>query len=133
MPCCAFCCAGIGPKGILRVVVLAAIIAGAALLAYLLPVAKYLPCPYCHISSFIGWSYFVMWSVSFYPQLVINYRRKSVAGISLDFLALNVAGGRGSHTDSASTGRGILHHCSVAVCWSSVTALCRLCTISARY
>ncbi|KAF6260869.1 PQ loop repeat-domain-containing protein [Scenedesmus sp. NREL 46B-D3] len=79
-------------KAVLRTVVLFGILCGAAVLAALLPVSKYLPCPYCTISSYIGWTYFLMWSASFYPQLIINWRRKSVAGVSFDFLAFNVAG-----------------------------------------
>ncbi|KAJ1797088.1 hypothetical protein LPJ59_003351, partial [Coemansia sp. RSA 2399] len=37
-------------------------------------------------------TYFVAWSVSFYPQIVLNYRRKSVEGLSIDFLVYNVYG-----------------------------------------
>ncbi|KAI8610116.1 PQ loop repeat-domain-containing protein [Chytriomyces sp. MP71] len=44
------------------------------------------------LSSLLGWSYFVAWSVSFYPQMVLNYRRGSVEGLSLDFAVLNVFG-----------------------------------------
>ncbi|GJJ77784.1 cystinosin [Entomortierella parvispora] len=44
------------------------------------------------ISHLIGWAYFFAWSASFYPQAIYNYRRKSVQGLSLDFLALNVVG-----------------------------------------
>lgn len=44
------------------------------------------------ISSIIGWVYFVAWSVSFYPQIFINCKRKSVTGLSFDFLALNFMG-----------------------------------------
>lgn len=44
------------------------------------------------ISSVIGWIYFVAWSVSFYPQIYINYKRKSVVGLNFDFLALNIVG-----------------------------------------
>ena len=33
-------------------------------------------------------------SVSFYPQLISNYRRKSVEGLSLDFQLLNLLGFR---------------------------------------
>jgi hypothetical protein len=29
-----------------------------------------------HISAVIGWIYFVAWSVSFYPQIYENWRRK---------------------------------------------------------
>ncbi|XP_052863703.1 cystinosin homolog, partial [Anopheles cruzii] len=44
------------------------------------------------ISDVIGWIYFAAWTVSFWPQMIINYRRKSVIGLSFDFLALNVVG-----------------------------------------
>ncbi|KAF9917611.1 hypothetical protein BX616_000446 [Lobosporangium transversale] len=44
------------------------------------------------ISHFIGWAYFIAWSASFYPQAILNYRRKSVQGLSLDFIYLNVFG-----------------------------------------
>jgi len=44
------------------------------------------------ISTIIGWVYFAAWSVSFYPQIVDNFRRKSVIGLNFDFLALNIVG-----------------------------------------
>ncbi|KAK9723071.1 hypothetical protein K7432_002178 [Basidiobolus ranarum] len=44
------------------------------------------------ISQIIGWIYFLAWTVSFYPQLIQNYRRKSVQGLSVDFLMYNVVG-----------------------------------------
>ncbi|XP_031211035.1 cystinosin isoform X5 [Mastomys coucha] len=44
------------------------------------------------INQVIGWIYFVAWSVSFYPQVIQNWRRKSVIGLSFDFLALNLTG-----------------------------------------
>ncbi|KAK4875906.1 hypothetical protein RN001_012328 [Aquatica leii] len=40
----------------------------------------------------IGWVYFIAWSVSFYPQIYINYKRKSVVGLNFDFLVLNLIG-----------------------------------------
>ncbi|KAL5017208.1 hypothetical protein ScPMuIL_006797 [Solemya velum] len=40
----------------------------------------------------IGWIYFVAWSVSFYPQVYINWKRKSVIGLNFDFLAYNLTG-----------------------------------------
>ncbi|KAJ7308803.1 hypothetical protein JRQ81_008070 [Phrynocephalus forsythii] len=40
----------------------------------------------------IGWIYFLAWSVSFYPQVLENWWRKSVVGLSFDFLALNLTG-----------------------------------------
>ncbi|KAJ9593817.1 hypothetical protein L9F63_027539, partial [Diploptera punctata] len=45
-----------------------------------------------HISAVIGWIYFVAWSVFLYPQIYINFKRKSVVGLNFDFLALNVVG-----------------------------------------
>ncbi|KAE8293885.1 Cystinosin [Larimichthys crocea] len=44
------------------------------------------------ISQVIGWIYFLAWSVSFYPQVWENWRRKSVIGLNFDFLALNLTG-----------------------------------------
>ncbi|EGT59144.1 hypothetical protein CAEBREN_29200 [Caenorhabditis brenneri] len=40
----------------------------------------------------VGWTYFVAWSVSFYPQMYLNFKRKSVVGLNFDFLALNLVG-----------------------------------------
>uniref|UniRef100_A0A182JYN5 Cystinosin homolog n=1 Tax=Anopheles christyi TaxID=43041 RepID=A0A182JYN5_9DIPT len=44
------------------------------------------------ISSVIGWIYFAAWTVSFWPQMIVNYRRQSVVGLSFDFLTLNLVG-----------------------------------------
>ncbi|XP_053680509.1 cystinosin homolog [Anopheles nili] len=44
------------------------------------------------VSQVIGWIYFAAWTVSFWPQMIINYRRKSVIGLSFDFLTLNLVG-----------------------------------------
>ncbi|KAI8358456.1 PQ loop repeat-domain-containing protein [Choanephora cucurbitarum] len=44
------------------------------------------------ISTLIGWCYFTAWSISFYPQVVLNWQRKSVQGLSIDFLCYNVYG-----------------------------------------
>lgn len=43
-------------------------------------------------STVVGWVYFVAWSVSFYPQIIENFRRKSVIGLNFDFLGLNIVG-----------------------------------------
>ncbi|XP_018577032.1 cystinosin homolog [Anoplophora glabripennis] len=43
-------------------------------------------------SLVIGWLYFVAWSISFYPQIYINWRRKSVVGLNFDFIVLNIIG-----------------------------------------
>jgi len=44
------------------------------------------------ISTIIGWVYFLAWSVSFYPQVYENWKRKSVVGLNFDFLMLNLIG-----------------------------------------
>ena len=43
-------------------------------------------------SSVVGYNYFVLWSVCFYPQVLLNYRRKSTKGLSNDFALLNFMG-----------------------------------------
>ncbi|XP_025835848.1 cystinosin homolog [Agrilus planipennis] len=43
-------------------------------------------------SIIIGWTYFVAWSISFYPQIYINFRRKSVVGLNFDYVGLNIVG-----------------------------------------
>ncbi|XP_063217336.1 cystinosin homolog isoform X2 [Bacillus rossius redtenbacheri] len=48
--------------------------------------------PIALVSTIVGWLYFVAWSVSFYPQIYENWRRKSVVGLNFDFLALNLLG-----------------------------------------
>ena len=48
--------------------------------------------PYGRLSSVIGWTYFSCWSVSFWPQIFLNASRKSVEGLSFDYLALNILG-----------------------------------------
>lgn len=45
-----------------------------------------------YASVVVGWIYFAAWSVSFYPQIYINFRRKSVVGLNFDFIALNLVG-----------------------------------------
>ncbi|EDW28177.1 GL27354 [Drosophila persimilis] len=45
-----------------------------------------------YTSIVFGWVYFVAWSVSFYPQIWINFRRKSVEGLNFDFVILNIVG-----------------------------------------
>lgn len=44
------------------------------------------------INQVIGWLYFVAWSISFYPQAFLNWKRKSVVGLNFDFLAYNLTG-----------------------------------------
>eukprot|EP01091_Cochliopodium_minus_P003947 TRINITY_DN13885_c0_g1_i1.p1 TRINITY_DN13885_c0_g1~~TRINITY_DN13885_c0_g1_i1.p1 ORF type:complete len:281 (-),score=16.45 TRINITY_DN13885_c0_g1_i1:46-888(-) len=44
------------------------------------------------LSKIVGWGYFVAWSVSFYPQIVENYMRKHVKGLSFDYVLYNFTG-----------------------------------------
>lgn len=43
-------------------------------------------------SLVIGWAYFGAWSLSFYPQVVLNWERRSVVGFAFDFAGLNLVG-----------------------------------------
>jgi cystinosin len=43
-------------------------------------------------SAVVGWLYFVAWSASFYPQAFLNWKRKSVVGLSMDYLDYNILG-----------------------------------------
>eukprot|EP00934_Nitzschia_sp_Nitz4_P005315 Nitzschia sp. Nitz4//scaffold331_size19140//7680//8882//NITZ4_008733-RA/size19140-processed-gene-0.33-mRNA-1//1//CDS//3329548179//5305//frame0 len=47
---------------------------------------------YRYVSAMVGYIYFLCWSVSFYPQVISNYKRKSTRGLSADFCSLNVVG-----------------------------------------
>ncbi|PVU97142.1 hypothetical protein BB559_002137 [Furculomyces boomerangus] len=44
------------------------------------------------VSMACGWLYFIAWSISSYPQLISNFNRKSVQGISIDFIYLSTLG-----------------------------------------
>lgn len=44
------------------------------------------------IVDILGLTYFLAWSISFYPQLILNYRRKRTDGLSPDFAYLNPLG-----------------------------------------
>jgi cystinosin len=61
-------------------------------LGFAFPPGGAYPAPWDTVSGVIGWIYFVAWSVSFWPQIVLNQRRKSVAGLSFDFAVLNILG-----------------------------------------
>ena len=47
---------------------------------------------YRTLSSCIGYTYFLCWSVSFYPQTISNFKRRSTRGLSPEFAGLNVIG-----------------------------------------
>ena len=44
------------------------------------------------IASMMGWGYTAAWSLSFYPQPLLNYRRKSTSGTTIDFPFINALG-----------------------------------------
>ncbi|KAL5015520.1 hypothetical protein ScPMuIL_009790 [Solemya velum] len=44
------------------------------------------------INAVIGWIYFAAWTISFYPQVILNWYRKSVVGLSFDFTGYNIVG-----------------------------------------
>lgn len=44
------------------------------------------------LGKVFGWLYFVAWSISFWPQNVFNYQRKSVVGLNFDFTLLHWSG-----------------------------------------
>lgn len=47
---------------------------------------------WCTVSQIVGWIYFAAWSVSFYGQIYINWKSKSVKGLSYDFQFYNLTG-----------------------------------------
>ncbi|KAI1438877.1 cystinosin [Xylaria sp. CBS 124048] len=44
------------------------------------------------LSALLGWVYTICWSLSFYPQAILNFKRKSTAGTTVDFPFLNALG-----------------------------------------
>jgi cystinosin len=44
------------------------------------------------LAEISGWAYTLCWGFSYYPQLFKNHSRKSVAGLSLDFMAYSLYG-----------------------------------------
>jgi cystinosin len=47
---------------------------------------------YRPISSILGWVYFFCWTISFYPQIIQNYRRKTTIGMASDKILLDLLG-----------------------------------------
>jgi cystinosin len=44
------------------------------------------------LSLLFGWVYTACWSLSFYPQPLLNYRRRSTSGTTIDFPFINALG-----------------------------------------
>ncbi len=55
------------------------------------------------VSAIFGWIYFICWSLSFYPQAMLNYRRKTTSGTTVDFPMINCLGKRYSPTPTPQT------------------------------
>jgi cystinosin len=43
-------------------------------------------------SQLAGWTYFLLWVMSMYPQLLLNLKRRSVVGLNFDYLAFSLLG-----------------------------------------
>eukprot|EP00892_Ulva_mutabilis_P007144 jgi/Ulvmu1/4801/UM020_0086.1 len=61
------------------------------LTAYAFPSHR-LPAPWRYVSDAMGFTYTAAWSISFYPQFLLNFQRRSVIGLSIDFQVLNLLG-----------------------------------------
>lgn len=70
----------------------ALVLALGLLLGLTTPASADLSGAWARASNLIGWTYFAAWSVSFWPQVLQNAQRGTVAGLSFDFLALNLLG-----------------------------------------
>eukprot|EP00048_Salpingoeca_helianthica_P021695 m.13865 g.13865 ORF g.13865 m.13865 type:complete len:317 (+) comp6301_c0_seq1:31-981(+) len=68
------------------------VVALGLVLGFATPTSSDLTSPVGRISNVLGWTYFAAWSVSFYPQVILNYRRKSVVGLSFEYQLFNVIG-----------------------------------------
>lgn len=44
------------------------------------------------LASLFGWIYTLAWSLSFYPQPLLNWQRRSTSGTTADFPTLNIIG-----------------------------------------
>jgi len=44
------------------------------------------------VSRLLGWTYTFLWSISFYPQPLLNIQRRSTEGSSIDFPFINLLG-----------------------------------------
>ena len=66
---------------------------GGTILGLILPKNTNIPSHSWQIlSNIVGYTYFLAWSASFYPQILLNYNRRTTRGLSVDFCVLNVLG-----------------------------------------
>ena len=72
---------------------LSTIVVAGCLIGVCMPKNTSLPTQwYRWVSSMIGYTYFLAWSTSFYPQAITNHKRKSTEGLSNDFSVINHMG-----------------------------------------
>ncbi|KAI6194129.1 hypothetical protein M3Y96_01092000 [Aphelenchoides besseyi] len=45
-----------------------------------------------YLIDVVGWIYFTAWTISFWPQIILNFQRRSVVGLNFDFIVLNILG-----------------------------------------
>ena len=57
-----------------------------------IPGNEILPDTYQVFSSIMGWTYFFMWAISFWPQVVTNYKNQDTMGLKSDKLAYDLIG-----------------------------------------
>ena len=63
------------------------------LIGIVMPQNEKLPTPWYRVlSSITGYTYFIFWCASFYPQVVMNFQRKSTDGLSIDYSVINFVG-----------------------------------------
>ena len=60
------------------------------LLGLVMPTNDTLSSPYKYFSSIIGYTYFIAWTVLFYPQIITNYQRKVIDGLSTDSMIMGL-------------------------------------------
>lgn len=62
-------------------------------IGFIMPQNEQLPTPwYRLLSNITGYTYFIFWCASFYPQIVMNFQRKSTDGLSIDYTVVNFIG-----------------------------------------
>ena len=62
-------------------------------LGIVMPKNQDLPTPWYRVfSSIFGYNYLLAWSIYSYPQIIMNYQRKSTSGLSNDFSTISVLG-----------------------------------------
>lgn len=62
------------------------------LFGLIIPGNELLPDSYRIFSSIMGWTYFFLWAISFWPQVVTNYKNQSTIGLKSDKLAYDLIG-----------------------------------------